>query len=477
MVFSSPEFIFFFLPAVLAAYFVVPRRWRNFVLLIASLGFYTAGGGVLVVLLLISTVTDYFAGRLVRRGLQSGRDHLAKGGVVISVLVNLALLGYFKYANFIVDQLNALGASFGLGQIAWTTVLLPIGISFYTFQSMSYTIDVYRQRVEPLRNMWDFALYVALFPQLIAGPIVRFHEIHRELTDRESNVDGFAEGAVRFIWGLMKKVIIADSVGLVVDEVFALPDASITTAAAWIGVLAYTVQIYFDFSGYSDMAIGLGRMFGFTFPENFRRPYSAISITDFWRRWHITLSNWFRDYLYIPLGGSRVRISRTYFNLGFVFLVTGLWHGANWTFVVWGAYHGIILIVERLTNQRPVGDDERASALRRGITFFAVVMGWVLFRADSLTHAGQIFEAMFTLRLGPLPPEVALVMTTRAQLALLLGLAAALLPRDFVGGIWVTRSPTRVAAAGRVGLALFALPYSLALVSSGSFSPFLYYQF
>ena len=477
MVFSAPEFLFFFLPATLAIYFIAPRRYRNVILMVASLVFYIAGGGVLVVLLLASTVTDYVAGLVVARGLATDRAQLSRAGVLMSLVVNVALLGYYKYANFIVDQINAVAANVGLGQIAWTTILLPIGISFYTFQSMSYTIDVYRQRAEPVRNLWDFTLFVSLFPQLIAGPIVRFHEIHEELISRKTTTDGFAEGAVRFIWGLMKKVVIADSVGLLVDEVFALPGAGLTTATAWIGVLAYTVQIYFDFSGYSDMAIGLGRLFGFHFPENFRRPYSAISITDFWRRWHITLSNWFRDYLYIPLGGSRGSQFTTYMNLGIVFLVTGFWHGANWTFVVWGAYHGVLLIIERVSGQRLIGEGEKGTVMRRGLTFFAVVVGWVLFRADGLTHAWQMFEAMFTFRAGGLPPEVSLVMTTRAQIALVIGLSAVFLPRNFVGGIWVIKSSTRLATAGRVGLALLALPYSLALVSSGSFSPFLYYQF
>ena len=477
MVFSSPDFLFFFLPTTLIVYFVVPNKARNLILMLASFFFYTAGGGLLVVLLIISTVTDYAAGRVVAKGLDTGQDHLAKWGVVLSVLVNLALLGYFKYANFLVDQLNSLARPFNIGEIAWTTVILPIGISFYTFQSMSYTIDVYRSRVRPVSSLWDFALYVSLFPQLVAGPIVRFHEIDHEIRNRKSTTRDFAEGAVRFMFGLMKKVVIADSVALIAESTFSLPTGRLTTAGAWLGVLAYTVQIYFDFSGYSDMAIGLGRMFGFTFPENFRRPYSALSITDFWRRWHVTLSNWFRDYLYVPLGGSHGDKVSTYRNLGLVFLITGLWHGANWTYVVWGAYHGVLLIIERVTNQRPVGDHAPGSWIRRALTFFAVVIGWVLFRAESVSQAWEILGTMFSANGATFPAEIAVAMTTRAQVGLIVGLAATLIPRHFVTGPWLARSSSRLAGVGRLALAVMATPYVLALVSSGSFSPFLYYQF
>ena len=477
MVFPDPHFLFFFLPGLFAAYYLLPRTWRNTVLLLASLAFYAAGGGALVILLLISIVVDYVAGRIVTRGRISGTESLVRSGVVLSVVVNLSLLGYFKYANFVVDQLNAIGSNLGLGTIAWTSVALPIGISFYTFQSMSYTIDVARGRVDPVRNLKDFGLYVSLFPQLIAGPIVRFHEISDEIHDRPTKLDDFSEGIVRFVYGLVKKVVIADAAAVVVESVFDLSPNELTTGAAWLGVAAFTIQIYFDFSGYSDMAIGLGRMFGFHFPENFRRPYSALSITDFWRRWHITLSNWFRDYLYIPLGGSRGSANKTYRNLVIVFLLTGLWHGASWTFVVWGVYHGTLLILERVTGQNPVGDAAPESALRRGYTLLAVVIGWVLFRADSLTHAGDLLTAMFTPRFGALPPEVALTLTTRVQLTLLLASLTVFLPRDFVGGIRISQGSERWVAAARVGLMLVAFPYALALISTGFFSPFLYYQF
>lgn len=477
MVFSSPTFLFFFLPATLGAYHILPKRARNPLLLLASLAFYMYDSGALVLLLLFSTVTDFAAGRIVATGRSRGAGQLVRIGVSLSVLVNLGLLAYFKYANFIVDQINTIGNALGLGQIAWQSVVLPIGISFYTFQSMSYTIDVARGRVEPISRIHDFALFVSLFPQLIAGPIVRFHEINHEIEGRRRTLDDFSEGVVRFAHGLAKKVIVADVAGLVADEVFSVAPSELNTATAWLGVAAYTLQIYFDFSGYSDMAIGLGRMFGFHFPENFRRPYSALSITDFWRRWHITLSNWFRDYLYVPLGGSRGTTNSTYRNLWIVFFLTGLWHGANWTFVIWGIYHGVLLILERLTGQRPVGDETPNSWLRRIFTLTAVMVGWVLFRSESLSQAWSILEQMFTLNIGALPASVATVLTTRVQITLLLASLVVLLPRNVVGGIALPQSSGRLATAGRAGLMLLGLPYALALAATGFFSPFLYYQF
>lgn len=477
MVFSSQNFLFFFLPGVLLGYYLAPGRWKNVLLMMASVVFYAYGGGWLVTLLLISSGLDYVTGWVAGGGLEHDRPRRVRLAVASSVLGNLSLLGYFKYANFFVEQINSVGAAAGLEVRGWTDVVLPIGISFFTFQSMSYTIDVARGRVEPLKNPLDFLLYVSLFPQLIAGPIVRFHEVNQQIRRRRTTVDDFAEGVVRFAHGLFKKVVIADAVALVVDPVFSLGPSELTTAAAWLGILAYTIQIYFDFSGYSDMAIGLGRMFGFHFPENFRRPYSALSITDFWRRWHITLSNWFRDYLYVPLGGSRGTARATFRNLGIVFLLTGLWHGANWTFIAWGAYHGAFLILERVTGQRPAGDFAPNSWLRRGYTLVVVMVGWVLFRSETLTQAGWFSEAMFSAKGLSLPPEVTTALTTRVSMTLAIASLVFLLPREFVTGITLERSPLRLAAAGRVGLFLLGFPYAVALVAVGTFSPFIYYQF
>ncbi len=476
MVFSSVTFLFFFLPICLGGYYLLRPRFRNGWLLLSSLLFYTWGGGALVSLLIVSTVADYAMGWVVAGGVASDNRRRIRIGVTGSVMVNVALLGYFKYANFVVEQFNELGQRFGFEQIAWTSVVLPIGISFFTFQSMSYTIDVARGRVQHLRNPFDFGLYVTLFPQLVAGPIVRFHEVSEQLMKRTLSLERFATGAARFAHGLAKKVLIADAVAPIADAAFAADAGGLGAGAAWLGVAAYTIQIYFDFSGYSDMAIGLGSMLGFDFPENFRRPYSAVSITDFWRRWHITLSNWFRDYVYIPLGGSRRAPGRTMANLWMVFILTGIWHGANWTFLLWGLYHGALLIIERLTGQRPIGDGATRPVLRRALVLFAVMIGWVLFRSPSAVAAGDYLVAMFSA--GGLTPEtITNAVDTRALLALGLGGASVLLPGNFVGGLLVTGWQGVRGAAVRVAEVAVAFPYSLIIVASGSFSPFLYYQF
>ena len=472
MVFSSVTFLFFFLPICLGGYYLLGRRLRNGWLLLSSLVFYTWGGGALVSLLVISTVADYAMGWVVGSGVRTGRRSMVRLGVTGSVLVNLGLLSYFKYANFFVEQLNSLG----FGDIAWTSVVLPIGISFFTFQSMSYTIDVARGRVEHLRNILDFGLYVTLFPQLVAGPIVRFHEISDQLQSRVLSIERFATGATRFAHGLAKKVLIADAVAPISDAAFGAEAAALGPAAAWLGIAAYTIQIYFDFSGYSDMAIGLGTMLGFTFPENFRRPYSAVSITDFWRRWHITLSNWFRDYLYIPLGGSRRSSGRTMANLWIVFLLTGIWHGANWTFLLWGLYHGAWLVAERVTGQRSVDGPVNWAPLRRAITLLAVMLGWVVFRSPDAAFAWDYVGAMFTVG-GITPEAITAAIDTRAIIAMGVGIASVFIPGHIVGGLLVTSWQGVRGAVVRFAEVAVALPYVMIVVASGSFSPFLYYQF
>ncbi|MBW3659229.1 MAG: MBOAT family protein, partial [Actinobacteria bacterium] len=397
----------------------------------------------------------------------------------LALAIDVAVLGYFKYANFLVDQANLARSMFGMDALPWTTVLLPVGISFFTFQRMSYTVDVSRRVRPALGSPLDHLLYVALFPQLIAGPIVRYQDIDRQLRgERRVTLDDVGAGAIRFGHGLAKKVLVADVVAPIADAVFEAPGTP-STAAVWIAALAYAVQIYADFSGYSDMAIGLGRMFGFTFPENFRRPYSAMSITDFWRRWHITLSTWFRDYLYIPLGGGRGRPARTYANLAVVFLATGIWHGAAWTFVLWGAYHGGLLMLERATGQRATGDDEASVVwLRRAVVFALVVIGWVLFRARSMRQAASFITAMVVPSGAALPPALQAALTPRAATTLVLSLVVlVLLPRGFVGGLSLTRSPRRPVTAWRVATAFVLLPYAAIVAASTTFSPFLYFRF
>ncbi len=476
MVFSSPVFLFFFLPLVCLAVLLVPARLRNALLLIASLVFYAWGAGSFVLVLLASITINFAWGLVIGWAREAGRSGWRRFGVTASVAVNLALLGYYKYANFAVAGLSDLRLNLGLEPPDWIEVALPVGISFFTFQSMSYAFDVARGAAAPLRNPIDYALYIALFPQLVAGPIVRFQEIAEQIRERSIGGDDFATGALRFAHGLVKKVVIADSAGAIADAAFGLPGDALTTAAAWLGMLAYSVQIYFDFSGYSDMAIGIGRIFGFKLPENFRRPYSAISITDFWRRWHITLSTWFRDYVYVPLGGSRGGPLRTYVNLILVFTLTGLWHGANWTFLLWGGYHGALLILERVGGQRPIAHASHITIRRIGV-FFLVTLGWVMFRAPSVGEAMSWYGRLVRIDASPLPLEIMRVLSHQNQIVLVFALGVVLLPRNFSAGVAIAEGTGRRVTLARIALVALALPYALAQVVSGSFSPFLYFQF
>lgn len=383
MVFSSTLFLFYFLPLFLLAYWLVPTRAKNTVALVASLLFYAWGGVNFLALFLGSVVVNFLLIRFMDATAERWKQRIF---LISSILLNVSMLFYFKYANFFLDNASAMRAYFGGPPLTWEKVVLPIGISFFTFEKLTYTIDVYRGVNKPLRSFWDFLLYIMLFPKMIAGPIVRFHEIAGQLTDRRAfdTVDQKLAGFFRFVLGLAKKVVIANALGEQADAIFQLNLASLSPAQAWLGALAYTFQIYFDFSGYSDMAVGLGRLMGFQFPENFNNPYVSRSITEFWQRWHITLGRWMRDYLYIPLGGNRVRPSRLYLNLCTVFVLSGFWHGAAWGFVVWGAYHGIFLILDRLFLLRIY---QKIGVLSIIPTFLITVVGWVFFRADSLAGA------------------------------------------------------------------------------------------
>lgn len=407
MVFSSHIFLFYFLPLALGAYYLLPRRAKHLGLTVLSYGFYGWSNPLFVLILLTSTVVDYFCGLIIaQRGLffdhrsmcelESGgsRTRRQKTALVVSITTNLALLGFFKYFNFAVENYDILLTWLGLEGLRLDTALritLPLGISFYTFQSMSYSIDVYRGQAKALRNFIDFACYVSMFPQLVAGPIIRFREVSSQLLQRTHTLEKFARGVAFVSLGLAKKILLANPCGKVADMVF---DAgSITTVQAWYGAAAYAFQIYFDFSAYSDMAIGLGLMLGFVFPKNFDSPYLARSITDFWRRWHISLSTWLRDYLYIPLGGNRKGSRRTAVNLALVMLLGGLWHGAAWTFIVWGGLHGLLLGLERLRGKTSMY--HRLPAwVQVSLTFVLVLFGWVFFRAadlqDALAHAGAM---------------------------------------------------------------------------------------
>jgi len=389
MVFSSSVFLFLFLPVVLLGYLLVGRRLRNAFLLVASLFFYAWGETFFVLVMLLSVLLNYLLGLAIHH--QQGRRP-ARTILVLAVVLNLGLLTWYKYANFLVDNLNLLLPALGLAPVNLEPVHLPIGISFFTFQAMTYVVDVYRRHAEIQRNPLNVALYIALFPQLIAGPIVRYGDVARQIITRVTTLEKFASGVSRFAVGLGKKMLIANVVSEQADQIFGLPASELTPAMAWLGVFYYALQIYFDFSGYSDMAIGLGRMFGFEFLENFNYPYISRSIQEFWRRWHISLSTWFRDYLYIPLGGSRVSRFRTYLNLLTVFFLCGLWHGASWNFVVWGLFHGVFLIGERMVGERSLPRALRP--LSHLYVLLTVLISWVLFRAENLTHAVEYLGAM-----------------------------------------------------------------------------------
>lgn len=472
MVFSSNIFLFLFLPVFLGLYYLTPFRHRSWVILIGSYAFYAWWRVDFLLLFVAVTVWNYLMGLGIHRaGVGSSA---ARKWVAIGVTGDLATLGYFKYANFGVDSLNSLLSSAGSQPLEMAHIILPIGISFYIFQAISYVIDVYRGDTEATRRFVDFAAFIALFPQLIAGPVLRYKDLADQFAERTHTMAKFSEGAARFMQGFVKKVFIADSIAPLADHAFALADP--TTSDAWLGALAYTAQLYFDFSGYSDMAIGLGLMMGFRFIENFNQPYISQSITEFWRRWHISLSTWLRDYLYIPLGGNRGSTFMTYRNLLLTMLLGGLWHGANWTFLLWGAWHGTILAFERALN---VSGNPKGFRLSRWLfTFFCVVLGWVTFRATSLTEAFSFYSAMFTFDGVGLSPDylqgmrmlnVAILVLAYAVVALM-GLRDRLQRR----GMAITQLDWRSFAMPML-LPLFAL--SVLKLSAESFSPFLYFQF
>ncbi len=473
MLFSSIEFLCGFLPLVLLLYYLLPgRRLKNRFLLLASLGFYAWGEPVYVLLMLFCIAGNYTLGLLAqgRRGTSPGR------AVMCAMLVfNLGLLGVFKYAGFIAASLNgALGLTLPVPQ-----VVLPIGISFFTFQGMSYVIDVYRGEAQARRNLLDVGLYVSFFPQLIAGPIVRYNTIAAEIDGRRENWRDFCGGIDLFIIGLAKKVLLANNFAIVADKIFdAGGYAAISVGAAWIGAIAYTLQIYFDFGGYSDMAIGLGRMFGFHFLPNFNYPYIARSVTEFWRRWHMSLSSWFRDYVYIPLGGNRHGMGRQVLNLLAVWLLTGLWHGANWTFVAWGLYYFCFLVIEKLT-----GLSKRLPKVplfSNLLVLLIVICGWVLFRAPDIAAAGEYLGAMFGVFGNPLADETFWYQFGENKVQLVLAVLAATPVLPWLG-CKLPRIQTalggRVFGVTRDCFLLLIFLLALAALAKGSYNPFIYFNF
>ena len=501
MLFSSLVFLFGFLPLFFVGYLALflpsmrgsaqsgtsANAWRKAShawLLAWSIGFYAWGEFELVLVMVLSTFVDYACGLAISR--RQGRDRRGRAWLVASLCTNLGLLAFFKYANFGIENarsfLTWVGAD-GLALSGIPEIALPLGISFYTFQSMSYTIDVYRRQVEATSSLLDFACYVTMFPQLVAGPIVRYVDVAAELRQRSLRIEDFASGALRFTVGLAKKVLIANTVAQVADRIFDLPTSEVSTSLAWVGALAYTLQIYFDFSGYSDMAIGLGRMLGFRFPENFNYPYVARSNQDFWRRWHISLSTWFRDYLYIPLGGNRGHPLVVYRNLVLVFLLCGLWHGASWNFVIWGGYHGLFLIVERRGLGRWL--EARPRALQHVYALAVAVGGWVLFRAETLEQAGAFYAAMVGLGAGVASAMWLLdpaVLVAAAAGAVFATPVAPLLLRTWQRGHAASTGLARSSFVVSETIVLAATPPLLltactAALAAGTHNPFIYFRF
>ena len=468
MVFSSAVFLFAFLPVVFILHTVIRNTTaRNVLLIVASLIFYAWGEPVYVVLLLASILINYLLGRFVW-----GR----KPVLVAAVIVNLAFLIVFKYAGFIVQSINAIPFI----SLKEPKISMPIGISFYTFQAMSYVIDTYRDERKRPGSFLDVMLYVCLFPQLVAGPIVKYNSVREQLQDRQVSAEGVASGIQRFIVGLSKKMLIANVMAVAVDRMFALDMAQLDMARAWAGAACYMLQIYFDFSGYSDMAVGMGKMFGFTFPENFDYPYTACSIRQFWKKWHISLTSWFREYLYFPLGGNRKGRARTLFNRFFVFLCTGIWHGADWTFVVWGIYHGVLTMLETVLvkdkkdkNAGKAADSARSviRVLGHIYTLLAVMIGFVIFRADSMRQAVHFIASMFSFGATAVGTMTAVSVMSPLFIITLIIAAVACTP--------VLRMLPKNAVTRLLGMVLTIILYMLCImeIAAGSYNPFIYFRF
>lgn len=482
MIFSSPIFLFLFLPIVLTFYFVIPNRFRNLYLLVASLCFYFWGERKYTIVMLISIFVNHIAALVITHESLSTKNILRKSVLVAAVVFNLGLLGVMKYAGFFVENVNLVLQAFNISKIPQTDIRLTLGISFFTFQGLSYVIDTYRRTTKASRNLIDTALYISFFPQLIAGPIVRYHDVFKQIKNRAVSIDDFTYGIERFITGLGKKVLIANPLALAADHIFAANPTSLSPEVAWLGILLFGLQIYFDFSAYSDMAIGLARMFGFQFLENFNYPYIARSITDFWRRWHISLTNWFKDYVYIPLGGSRSGLSNAVRNILIVFIISGLWHGASWNFVLWGTGFGIILACEKILLQQLLTRIPRF--LQHLYTLVIVGLLWVLFNTYTLEHATQYYQSLFGLN-GTVSSLLRLADIVNVELMVVLPLAIVfsmpifphirnlLFPEDRKA-LTDVLNPFRVMYFFVMMMIMIASSMALA---SGAYNPFIYFRF
>ncbi len=480
MLFSSLVFLYIFLPLTLLGYYLTPLKFKNSFLFLASMVFFAWGGASYSLLLIFSIILNFIFGILI------GKKHKKKFWLSLGVSINLLFLIVFKYANFIIENINEVFSFINLSPINNPTILLPIGISFYTFQAVSYLIDVYRKTCDVQRNFINLGLYISLFPQLIAGPIVRYYDIQKQLKNRTHSVAMFSSGIQRFVLGFAKKVLIANTMAYVADEVFALQPNGISLGLAWIGIIAYSMQIYYDFAGYSDMAIGLARMFGFELLENFNFPYIAKSIKEFWRRWHISLSNWFRDYLYISLGGNRLGNRRTIINLFIVFFITGFWHGASWNFLIWGLVHGLFLVLERTKFGEIL--KKLPSFMQSFYTIFIAVMAWVLFRADTLTYATQFYKSLFGLNTADINYFVFLKIVTRESVFILIVAVLGALgvyqkiydwAKKYIqkSSIKIQYSLTVIKHIVVTAFVIIVLLYGTGSLVLGAYNPFIYFRF
>lgn len=475
MIFSSVLFLFYFLPIILIVYFAVKKELRNAVLLMASIFFYAWGEPSFVIVLIISILVNYITG-IVIDYLREKSGLAVKGVLGFAIIANLGILFYYKYIDFCIINLNRIFNYIGIElQLSPVSVALPIGLSFFTFQGLSYVVDVYQKAVPVQRNPFYIALYISMFPQLIAGPIVRYGDIYKNISDRTTTLEDFEAGEKRFIIGLSKKVVIADTMATTADRVFQTSPGQLTPAIAWLGAVCFTFQIFFDFSGYSDMAIGLGRIFGFHFMENFNLPYISTSLTEFWRRWHISLSTWFRDYLYIPLGGNRK--GNVYLHLVAVFICTGLWHGAAWTFLFWGLWHGIFLVIERIASKR----GHRLTlpkCVKWMYTMFVVIIGWVIFRSNGLSYAANFLHTMAGYSTGEFKwYGVSYYINMRGIITLTIaGLISMGIPQylaKLLGGYKVSKITSYL----KVPVLWLIFLFSICMIVNGNYSPFIYFRF
>lgn len=469
MIFSSIFFIFVFLPITLILYYLVPFKLKNFVLLLVSLIFYAWGEPVYVFLMIFSIVINYVSGLEIESYRRAGKMRQAKSAFWVTLIVNLLVLGFYKYYGFFVSNLNLILPF----KIPYHELALPIGISFYTFQTLSYVIDVYKGSLAAQRNLITFGSYVTMYPQLIAGPIVRYSDVEKQLSKRDICWSKFAEGVSWFLTGLGKKVLIANNMGLVSDAIFAMKASETSALTAWIGAFAYTMQIYFDFGGYSDMAIGLGKMLGFDFIKNFDYPYISKSITEFWRRWHISLSSWFKEYVYIPLGGNRVSTPKAIRNLMIVWCLTGLWHGAAWNFIAWGLYYGILLIFEKYIFKKLL--DKLPAALQHVYAMVLVMIGWVLFAAPSLPRAMSFIGSMFAMGAGVVDSLGFYYFKTTFILAIIAILCST--PKLYKTFMAYVQTRKEFGSILYVGAYVLIFAVSVAYLVNATYNPFLYFRF